>query len=427
MERLMQFVWAHRLGLHGVMSTVDGRKVRVVDQGTLNTDAGPDFFNASVEIGDECWNGNVEIHVRASDWFRHGHEKDNAYDSVILHVVQYDDCEVRRKDGSVIPQMVMSCDASGASRCNMLLGYAPTALPCVNVIRNLPGIYVTDWLTALAMDRIYAKSERVLELVKEENGDWERAAYITLARALGFGLNGDPFETLARNLPLRFLYKHSDDIQILEALFFGQAGLFPPYEEGEDSYLTRLRQEYRFMSAKFGLRPVPTLWKLARTRPQNFPHRRIALLAQKVHEGFGLMGSIADAESPAEIRKEFDVRLRGFWANHFTFASKGGGCGPKALSEGSIDRLMINVAVPLLHARAVATDDLEGMERAVALLQSLKGEDNSICRLFAETGIEIKDAFTSQAVIHLRCEYCEKKKCIYCRFGQRMLSKEIFH
>lgn len=425
MERLMQFVWAHRLGMHLDMRTVDGRRVRVVDQGTLNVDAGPDFFNASIEIGEECWAGNVEIHVRASDWYRHGHDRDRAYDSVILHVVQYDDAPVYRSDGALIPQMVMACDPSGAARCNYLVNAAGAMLPCRMTLLKLPEIYKTDWLTALAMERVYAKSDRVMAFVDESKGDWEGAAYVTFARGLGFGLNSEPFELLARHLPLRFLYKHADDIQIVESFFFGQAGLFPPYEEGEDGYLTRLRQEHRFMCSKFGLRSLPLVWKMARTRPQNFPHRRLALLAQKIHEGFGLMGSLLDAPDVDSMRRLFDVKLMGFWTNHYTFSAKGG-CSPRALSERSVDSLLIDVAVPLLCARGRSLDDPEAMERAIALLQALKPEDNAITRLFADAGIGLRDAFVSQALIQLKREYCEKKKCIYCRFGQRMLSKEIF-
>lgn len=424
MERLMQFVWQHRLGAGNDAATVDGRRVRIIDQGRLNTDAGPDFFNASVQIGNETWVGNVEIHVRASDWYRHHHDTDPAYDSVILHVVQHDDAPVRRKDGSVIPQMVLHCTAEAARRCNLLLEHAPTALPCVNTIKALPHIYHTDWLTALAMERLYKKSSRILEIVEQTGGHWEGAAYITLSRGLGFGLNSEPFETLAKNLPLKFLNKHHDELQTVEALLFGQAGLIPPPSDGEEPYVARLRTEFDFMAHKFSLTPLPLSWKMARTRPQNFPHRRLAILAQMIHLGFYLVGKLDDSRSINDMRALFDIRLTGFWTNHYTFAGKGG-CTPQALSRSSVDTLIVNVAIPLLHARATARGDLDGMSRCADLLQQLKSEENSIVRLFAEAGVESPDAFTSQAMIELRREYCEKKKCIYCRFGHRMLSAEI--
>ncbi len=421
----MQFVWQHRLGVDTNTLTADGRRVRIIDQGRLNTDAGPDFFNASVQIGDETWAGNVEIHVRASDWYRHHHDTDPAYDSVILHVVQHDDAPVYRKNGTVIPQMVMHCSPDAAKRCNMLLNHAPTTLPCVNTIKSLPHIYHTDWLTALAMERLYKKSTRILDIVAQTGGHWEGAAYVTLARGLGFGLNSEPFETLAKNLPLKFLNRHHDELQTVEALLFGQAKLIPDPSDGENTYATRLRMEFDFMARKFGLSPVPLSWKMAHTRPQNFPHRRLALLAQMIHQGFYLVGKLDDARTIDDMRGLFNVELTGFWTNNYTFAGKGGGCTPRALSRASIDTLIINVAIPLLHARATSRGDLDGMSRCAELLEQLGSEENSIVRLFAEAGVESTDAFTSQALIELRREYCEKKKCIYCRFGHRMLSAEI--
>jgi hypothetical protein len=424
MERLMQFVWQHRLGMNADTTTVDGRPVRIIDQGRLNTDAGPDFFNASVKIGDETWVGNVEIHVRASDWYRHHHDTDTAYDSVILHVVQVDDAPVHRKDGSIIPQMVMKCTPDAARRCNMLVQNAPNYLPCENTIRRLPKIYHTDWITALAMERLYSKSDRILELVNNSGGNWEGATYITFARALGFGLNSQPFETLAKSLPLRILNKHRDDLTTLEALMFGQAGLIPVPALVEEPYVTRLRSEYTFMAHKFSLTQPPLAWKMSRTRPQNFPHRRIALLAQMVHEGFYIVGKLEETRNVDEIRDLFDTRLMGFWANHYTFSDLGS-CSSKALSLNLLNVLVINVAVPLLHARATARGDFDGMTQCAELLQQLKSEENAVTRLFKNAGIDTPDAFTSQALVELRREYCEKKKCIYCRFGHRMLSAEI--
>ena len=402
----MQFVWQHRLGVDTNTLTADGRRVRIIDQGRLNTDAGPDFFNASVQIGDETWAGNVEIHVRASDWYRHHHDTDPAYDSVILHVVQHDDAPVYRKNGTVIPQMVMHCSPDAAKRCNMLLNHAPTTLPCVNTIKSLPHIYHTDWLTALAMERLYKKSTRILDIVAQTGGHWEGAAYVTLARGLGFGLNSEPFETLAKNLPLKFLNRHHDELQTVEALLFGQAKLIPDPSDGENPYASRLRMEFDFMARKFGLSPVPLSWKMARTRPQNFPHRRLALLAQMIHQGFYLVGKLDDARTIDDMRGLFNVELTGFWTNNYTFAGKGGGCTPRALSRASIDTLIINVAIPLLHARATSRGDLDGMSRCAELLEQLGSEENSIVRLFAEAGVESTDAFTSQALIELRREYC---------------------
>lgn len=425
MERLMQFVWQHRLAIRPGMTTVDGRRLTVINQGKLNSDAGPDFFNATVTIDGQTWAGNVEIHVRASDWLRHHHDTDPAYDSVILHVVQENDMQILRSDGSVIPQTVIRCTADAALRCNRMLLDATTSLPCRNTIASLPSIYRTDWLTSLAMERLYRKAERVQEIVNQTAGHWEKAAYITLARGLGFGLNSEPFEMLAKNVPLQFLNKHADELTTLEALLFGCANLIPPPSQEDTAYSLRLRDEYSFMAKKFSLRPPAPAWKMSRTRPQNFPHRRIAMLAEMIHRGFYLTGKLEEANGIEAMRRLFAVELQGFWATHYTFSDRVPGCRARALSRDSIDRLLINVALPLRYARQMARQDFEGMQTTVEMLQAIGGENNSITRLFASAGIDSKDAFTSQALIELRREYCEKSKCIYCRFGHRMLSAEI--
>lgn len=206
----MQYVWQHRLWNPAGMSTVDGRAVRVIDPGLLNTGAGPDFFNAKVSIDGELWAGNVEIHYRASDWRRHGHDNDPAYDSVILHVVDKDDMPVRRHDGMIIPQMRMPCSPEFSRHCSALMGASPSGLPCASVIAAMPGVYLTDWVTALGYERVYRKSDHLADLARRLKGDWEEVAYITLARAMGFGVNNDTFERLAMSLPLKFLRKHAD-------------------------------------------------------------------------------------------------------------------------------------------------------------------------------------------------------------------------
>lgn len=421
----MQFAWAHRLGLDKELQTVDGRRVQVLHPGTLNRDAGPDFFNASVKIDGQAWVGNVEMHQRASDWYRHGHDGDRAYDSVVLHVVEVDDRPVLRPDGQVIPQVVMHYGADAPGRCNALVAQAPVALPCAPTISSMQEIYVTDWLTALAMERLFRRSEHIRGIHESCGGDWGQTAFIALARGLGFGLNSEPMEIMARHVPFLPLYKQREETLQLEAMLFGVAGLIPDLTIEEHPYVEALRREFRFLANKYGLKPLRLEWKLARTRPWNFPHRRLALLAQLVHQGFDFAARLDDELGIEELREQFTAKLQGFWGSHFTFTSAGGTKYENALTEASTNTLLINVAIPLRHARALSRGDLEGLDRAGELLQQLPPEENSLIKLFTQGGIKCRDAFTSQALIELRREYCEKRKCIYCRFGLRMLSREI--
>ena len=422
MEGLLQYIWQHKLWLSEDMVTNDGRKVRVIDPGLLNTDSGPDFFNAKVEIDGHLWVGNVEIHVRASDWKRHHHDEDPAYDSVILHVVEKDDAPVTRINGELIPQVVLQVSPR-FNECYDRLVNAKVELPCAARLNEVPALTVTEWIEALAFERLHGKVDRVRELYERCHGSWEDICYVLLARTLGFGINNDAFERLARVTPLRLLHKHSDSILQVEALLFGQAGLLNG-AHSEEPYFQQLTREYAFLANKFSLRPIEgTAWKLFRSRPQNFPYRRIALLAQFVLGGFNLMDDLINAEDTKTLRQLFDIELSGYWTTHYSFGKPSPGAG-RALSNSSIDIVLINTVAPLYYARGELTDDYRMTDRAVALLEDIRPEQNSIVTMFRNAGIRCDDALTSQALIQLRRNYCEARKCIYCRLGHRLLATD---
>lgn len=422
MERLMQYVWQHRLWLQSDMLTVDGRRVQVIDPGLLNTDAGPDFFNAKVSIDGRMWAGNVEIHVRASDWHRHGHDHDPAYDSVILHVVDSDDAVVRRSDGAVIPQMRMPCSGELNLYYRELVSRSDSDLPCAATIASLAPVHLTGWLDSLAYERLHEKADRIGELLERFSGDWEQTCYVTIARALGFGVNGDPFERLALSVPLAFVRKHSDNPMAIEALLFGQAGLLDAKSCLADPYAARLKREYDFLTVKFGLRAPESLgWKMARMRPANFPHRRIAVLASLLGGGFRMLQRIISAGDAGEVAALFMPEMPVYWSHRCSF----GAAGERnigSMSRSSAMVMVVNVAAPLMMAYGIAHSDMRLADRAVALLQSLPAERNSVVEMFAGAGIKARDAFTSQALIQLRRAYCERRKCLYCRIGHRMLA-----
>ncbi|MGM9803132.1 MAG: DUF2851 family protein [Muribaculaceae bacterium] len=421
MEKLMQYVWQHRLYRNDEMTTNDGRRVRVVDPGLLNSDAGPDFFNAKVEIDGNMWAGNIEMHVRASDWRRHGHDANKAYDSVILHVVEKDDAPVYRTNGERIPQVVMCCNPDFSISYKQLIE-AKSELPCAKHIATIPRLYITNWIERLAFERLHHKVDRIKQLGEQNGGSWQDTCYVTLARSLGFGVNSDAFERLARITPLRLLSRHSDSLFQIEALLFGNAGLLGDERYMGENYYRQLTSEYAFLSNKYSFKPIEShSWKLARMRPQNFPHRRIAMLAHYAYGGFNLMSDIIEAQQEEDLRKLFVVNLTGFWANHYTFG-KPTELSQTALGQNSISILLINTVAPLLYARGEATANNSLCDRAVALLEELKPENNAIVQQFVRAGITCRDAFTSQALIELRREYCETHKCLYCKIGHSLLT-----
>ncbi len=428
-EALLQYLWEHRLWEYGALSTVDGRPLRIIDPGRRNTDAGPDFFNAKVNIDGHDWAGNVEIHTIASDWYRHGHHNDPAYHSVMLHVVGNSDCEVHRPDGSVIPQVRMAYTPHFRERYDAMVNNPSPGLACAADLTHLQPLYFTDWVTSLGHERLYSKVERVEQAVQRLDGNWPAAAFVTLARALGFSTNSDPFERLAFATPLQLLKKHGNDTTMIEAALLGMAGFLDdcPQSMAPDTaqYMDRARSDFKFFCLKYGLKQPESMgWKMSRMRPPNFPHRRIAALAAMVATGFDFGREFAHADSLEKAREMFRVEIGGYWLNHYNFGSSSS-ISPHAFSPDTVDLLIINTVVPLLYAYGLHFGDDSKTEAAVDILHSLPAERNSLTRLFTDLGIRCDDAFTSQALIQLRRAYCEPRKCLYCRIGHRFLAARV--
>lgn len=422
MERLYQYLWKSRM-FGRQLREAGGDMVEVIDPGCLNTDAGPDFFNSKIRIGSQQWAGNVEIHVKASDWYRHHHDSDPAYENVVLHVVGISDRRISRSDGSLLPQVEITMPED-FYRAFSTLCSPDDGLRCGDSISLLSQLVMTDWLETLSVERIQQKAARVLDIHKNCGSDWEQTCFIVMARALGFGLNGDPFEMLARSIPLRILHHHSDNAFQLQAILFGQAAMLDSSLHIFDEYYQLLCREYYFLARKYGLRPMRQgLWKYARTRPQNFPHRRIAFLAKACEGGFSMFSKIMSAAYREDaLRELFGWKLDGYWHTHFSFDTEARAIAD-TLSQASITLLLINAAAPLIYANGTLRDNPDIAEKGIDLLAGLPPEDNSITRQWARFGIKGDSAWRTQALIQLRKEYCDARKCLYCRFGNGILRK----
>lgn len=417
----MQYVWQHQLIPLINLATVDGKRVSIINPGMINNDAGPDFFNADIKIDDQQWVGNIEFHNRASDWFRHGHDKDPAYDSVILHIVYIDDVPVFRKNGERIPQMELKCDPNLNAHFSSLVNNSPSLLTCAYLIKDIPPVYISDWLTTLSIQRLQRKAQTIADFAKNYDNDWDNAFYIIFARALGFGTNADPFERLARSTPLKFLRRHADNTLAIESILLGQAGLLND-NISENEYLKELKDNYRFYCHKFDLKNPGFLnWKLSKMRPQNFPHRRIAFLAALIANSIINPQVMYKDDTPEDIRLRLSVDLTGFWSNHYSFNSD-----PTPFSiqpsRATLDLIIINAVIPMLYAWGHYNNEEWRIDKAHELLTEMKAENNTLVRMFTDRGIKCPDAFTSQGIIELRKNYCEKRQCLVCRLGHRILT-----
>lgn len=421
MEQLLHYVWKHKIFPLGELKTTNSQRIEVIDTGLANTNAGPDFFNAKIKIDGVLWVGNIEIHQRSSDWFRHRHHTDATYDSVILHIATEIDTEVTRSNGETIPQMQLSCPESVSANYKELRE-TDSYPPCYRIIATLSPFILHSWMSALQNERFEQKAAQVVERLKRCNNNWEDAFFVTLARNFGFGLNGDAFEAWANRIPLRAVDKHRDDLFQVEAIFFGQAGILAD-PDGDDYYL-RLKKEYTYLSHKFKLTPMDvSQWRFLRLRPNNFPHIRIAQLACLYHRAYGMFSRIMQAETLKEIRDILKGGTSEYWLTHYTFGGNSPSR-PKTLSESSLDILIINTVDTFLYTYGRHKGIELLCSRAGSFLEELRPENNYITRMWGQCGLQAAHAGDSQALIQLKKEYCDKKKCLYCRIGYEYLKRK---
>lgn len=400
MEKLLHYVWMHKLLPSKKLTTTDGRNIEILDPGQHNPNQGPDFCNARIHIEGILWVGNVEIHTLASDWARHGHEQDPVYNTTILHVVENADTEIFTQNGNEVPQVIVKVPQEVKDNYEVLL--RTTDYPrCHKFVPNIEPLKAHAWFDALLAERMETRSRRILDILKECRGDWEHTTFVTLARNFGFGLNGDIFEMWAKRLSLSAAGKHRDNLFQIESMFLGQAGLIDRIADEE--LKERMQAEFRFLSHKFTLpEPMDTSnWHYMRTRPQNFPDVRIRQLARLFHEGHCTMSSLLDAQSLNEI----DMKL----------ADAG-------LSKGSRTLIIINTVANLLYAYDIHHGTYEYRTRAMQFLEQLPGESNYILKQWKACGLEVGTAYDSQALIQLKKEYCDHAKCLNCRFGFEYIS-----
>ena len=421
MEQLLHYVWKHKIFPLKELKTTTGQQVEVIDTGLANTDAGPDFFNAKLKLDGVLWIGNIEIHERSSDWFKHGHHADTGYNSVILHIASEIDTEISRSNGERIPQIQLICPEAVRTNYKELLETASYP-PCYRIIPSLSPFTAHSWMSALQMERFEQKATLLNERLKRCQGNWEDAFFITLARNFGFGLNGDAFETWAHRLPFRAVDKHRNDLFQIEAIFFGQAGILE--DSDGDGYYLRLKKEYTYLQHKFGLIPMDaSLWRFLRLRPANFPHIRIAQLACLYHRAYGLLSRIMETETLQGVRDILKGGTSEYWLTHYTFGGSSPSR-PKTLSNTSLDLLIINTVVTFLYAYGLHKGNPVLCARAGSFLEELKAENNYITRMWEQCGMKASNAADSQALIQLKKEYCDKKKCLYCRIGYEYLKRK---
>lgn len=421
-EDLLHYLWKFKKFDFSKAVTTDGSELSILDVGSHNHNSGPDFFNAKIKIEDQLWAGNVEIHLKSSDWYLHRHEKDPNYDNVILHVVWEDDMEVFRKDNSTVPTLELNniVDQSTLQAYNSLLINGPKNwINCEKDFFRFDDFTLENWLERVFFERLEKKSVRILEMLQKSENNWEEVLFKLLLKNFGSKVNADAFESLSDHLNFKLLQKIGASQNKIEALLFGQAKLLE--EDRQEPYYLNLQKEYNYLKRKFELdNSLVQTPRFFRLRPDNFPNIRLSQFSDLLSKNPRLFSKMIESKSKENIYDLFQAEASGFWNTHYTF-SKTHEHKPKKLSKNFIDLIIINTIVPLKYCYLHSIGEFDEDE-ILGIIQNLLPESNSVIARFEKLRPKVvTSAMRSQALLQLKNEYCDKNRCLQCGLGVKLI------
>lgn len=411
-EAFLQYIWKNRL-FEQLQTTQNGSNIEIISTGIHNTDSGPDFFNAKIKIGDTIWCGNVEIHIKTSDWLKHKHNNDKAYNNVILHVVFEDDKDIKNPD---IETLVLEFDKKYINNFQNLCN-TTNEIHCYKQIAEIEKLQIDFWIERLIIERLEKKTIKIFEYLLHSKNDWHSVFYILLGKAMGMKTNAAAFELLFESFHFNVIRKERNNITRLEALLFGQAG-FLKNENSSDYYYTKLRKEYTLLQIKHNLKPINiAIWKLSKIRPCNFPTTRISQIAKLISKDPFLPSKILTTEPIDELSKLFDISASEYWINHFSFLKPSKTKTEKHIGNDMNLSILINAVVPFIFAYGKYRNDFILQDKAFDFLLKISSEKNNIVSKFHSVGVKSNNAFISQGLIELYNNYCTQKRCTECTIG----------
>jgi hypothetical protein len=421
-EDFLHYIWLYKKLDFTNLRTTNGEVLTILNFGQYVQQAGPDFFYAQIVIDHQKWAGNIEIHIKSSDWYVHHHEKDDNYNNVILHVVWEHNTPIFRKDNSEIAVLELKNYVSKEE----LQKYKELTTPkswifCENQIKDIPDFVLSNWQERLFFERLERKSNPIQQLLQETENDWEAVLFCMLAKNFGLNTNGEMFFKVAKSITFSLIRKEALEVMYLEALLFGQADMIPL--QVEDNYPKELKSWYDYIVLKYKLKkPAIAPIEFFKHRPDNFPTIRLAQLAMVFHLHKNLFSKIIEAKTIDEIYQIFNISVSDYWKSHYNFDN----ASPKkekSLSKSFIDLLVINTIVPIQFAYANSLGK-ENAELLIDFLSNIPAEKNNIIDKFTKFGIKSKNAFQSQSLLQLKNEYCNNKKCLQCAFGLELLKEK---
>lgn len=419
-EELLQFIWRHRLMKPVPLVTLNGNEVVVQHPGELNRDSGPDFFNARIKINGIVLAGNIEIHIKTSDWLKHNHQQDKSYDNIILHVVFNHDIDLAQNtDNNVEVLEMKELITPQTFLMYEQLAMAVEKLPCSSQLKNADDLKFIAWMERMGIERLEEKFKRLNSLFEMYRGDYVQTFYTLLLRNFGFKVNSIPFEMIAKHLPANILLKHSDNLLQLEALLLGISGLLD--EQYEDPYINGLQNEFEFLKNKYHLVPLSrVIFKFSKLRPANFPNVRLAQLAALIHKSSRVFTQPQTYQNYEELVEVFQVEPGGYWKHHYKIDGKAVSR-DLAMGIASIENIIINTIAPFFFFYSKKLSKPQYGDLAIELLTACDFEKNNKTRLFLAKEKVLTSALGSQAIINLYDHYCSAKQCLRCGIAASLL------
>jgi hypothetical protein len=414
-EEFLYYIWKYRLLADKAFETTDGKLMKLIYPGDRNHNQGPDFTDARLIIDNIVWAGNIEIHVKSSDFIKHKHPGDPRYETIILHVVYEEDLKL---PGTLCLELKQFIDPGLFVRYDTFIN-SKEWLACGNYAATLDPVIVRAWMSRMTIERLEKKSERISGIYQQTKNSWEETLYILLARSYGFSVNADPFEALARKVPYLFIRKHRDRKVQIEALLFGMAGLLD--EHFEESYPILLQNEFKAIGRKLEGQPLHKhYWKHHRMRPSNFPDIRIAQLAALLSNEKNMFTTIIESNQMDELIEMFSVLPSQYWNMHYRIGHPSDGqTGQIGIS--SCEGILINAVIPFLFFYGKEKRQDEHCDKAITWLESLKKENNRLVNRYDFVGLKALNAADTQGLINLEHNYCAKKKCLECMIGRKLI------
>ncbi|WGK65056.1 DUF2851 family protein [Croceiramulus getboli] len=407
------------------ITLTDGQAFELLDSGQHNQLAGPDFFNAQVRIDGQHWVGNVEVHLKASDWYAHHHETDEAYANVILHVVWEHDVDVYDLNNNPLPTLQLKdwvLPSVLANYQSLFRNKKYKFILCEQEIDQVDPGLVEAWLESLYLERLEQKVMRIEQLLAESKNDWEAVLFSMLLRSFGTQINAEAFEQLAKSIPFPIIRKLAQDQSTLEIVLLGRAGLLdPPLNH---PFQEQWLRQFKYLEHKFSLAPaqLPVV-QFYRLRPPNFPTVRLSQFAAVYAQSQSLFNTLMQADTLEAMLPLFQTTPSAFWQKHYTF-TKAHPRKEKKLSRSFIDLLLINTVLPLhfaYHRKRRLNQDSE----VLSWMAKLPAESNRVVREFAKRIPATQNALHTQALVQLKLHYCDRFRCLHCRVGNSLLQRPI--